>query len=163
MTAKLTPKQEAKNKGGRPSRFTTDLADSICRRLADGESLRNICAEDDMPNRETVRLWLRERPSFLANYARAREDQADSLWDEAVDKARHATDGASAACARVFLDATAKLAGKLAPKVYGEKLAIETTYHHDPSSLTDEELAEIVAGRRRERASETPGNKAGLH
>jgi hypothetical protein len=112
---------------GRPSLYSPELAELICHRLADGESLRAICASDDMPSRESVRRWLRDDADFVARYARARADQADALWDEAVDKAREATDSASAQCARVFLEATSKLAAKLAPKVYGDKLTAEVT------------------------------------
>jgi hypothetical protein len=39
---------------GRPSIFTPELSEEICRRLADGESLRNICARPEMPAARTV-------------------------------------------------------------------------------------------------------------
>jgi hypothetical protein len=38
---------------GRPSDYTQEIADLICERIADGESLRAICAGDDMPNKST--------------------------------------------------------------------------------------------------------------
>jgi hypothetical protein len=115
-------KGQGKPGAGRPSLYSPELAERICQRLADGESLRTICSCADMPSRESVRRWLRDDPDFVAMYARARADQADALWDEAIDKARDATDSASAQCARVFLEATAKLSAKLAPKVYGDKI-----------------------------------------
>src|ERR1700731_957177 len=54
--------------------------------------------------------------------ARARQEQAHALWDEAIDNIRFADTQLKVVRARVFLKATAKLAGKLAPKVYGDVL-----------------------------------------
>ena len=43
---------------GRPSSFTAKLGEVICARLADGRSLRSICADGDMPSATTVFRWL---------------------------------------------------------------------------------------------------------
>lgn len=54
-----TPSRELPNTAlGRPSSYCTELADEICERLACGESLRTICADDGMPHRTTVIRWL---------------------------------------------------------------------------------------------------------
>jgi hypothetical protein len=42
------------HKRGRPSHYSAEIADTICNRLAGGESLRAICANAGMPNRATV-------------------------------------------------------------------------------------------------------------
>lgn len=71
---------------GRPSIYTNELADSICRRLAAGESLRRICMEEDMPNADTVYQWvIEDRQGFSDKYARAREIQAEVMFDEILD------------------------------------------------------------------------------
>jgi hypothetical protein len=67
---------------GRPSSFTQDIAEVICTRIAEGESLRDICKDDDMPTRMTIYRWLQADPVFCDQYTRAREDQADTLADE---------------------------------------------------------------------------------
>src|SRR5277367_587457 len=69
---------------GRPSLFTTELGDEICNRIADGESLRAICAEVEMPDKATVFRWLSAEGNkdFRNQYIRAREAQADSLVDD---------------------------------------------------------------------------------
>src|SRR5271167_606819 len=69
---------------GRPSLFTTELGDEICNRIADGESLRAICEEADMPDKATVFRWLlgEQHKDFCKQYIRAREAQADSLVDD---------------------------------------------------------------------------------
>jgi disulfide oxidoreductase YuzD len=78
----------------RPTDFTPALGDRICDQLADGSSLRTICAAEDMPGKTTVFRWLaqaekRDAPEqlieFRDQYARAREAQADALADEIVN------------------------------------------------------------------------------
>jgi hypothetical protein len=67
-----------KNKGGRPPNPSTpQIKARICLEIAEGKSLRNICLADDMPASETVRVWLAIDAEFAAQYARAREEQAD--------------------------------------------------------------------------------------
>jgi hypothetical protein len=80
-----------------------------------------------MPTRQTVRNLIISHPAFFSQYGGARKYQADALWDEAMDNIRFADTPLKVARARVFLEATAKLAGKLAPKVYGEVLEEPTT------------------------------------
>lgn len=72
---------------GRPSDFTQEIVDAICDKIADGQSLRTICAADDMPARSTVFKWLADpaRSSFVDQYARAREAQAEALFEDILD------------------------------------------------------------------------------
>lgn len=73
-------------KGGRPTIYTEEMGDEICRRIADGESLRSICEDDHMPNRETVRLWLRDdsQDGFFGHFVRAKTLSADSFEERAL-------------------------------------------------------------------------------
>lgn len=70
---------------GRPSIFTKELADTICARLANGESLRTICYEKDMPDHSTVISWTLSNELFYNQYARAREIQAEVMFDEILE------------------------------------------------------------------------------
>ena len=70
---------------GRPSRFSDEILEEICRRLAGGESLRAICRGEAMPHLSTVLRWLPERPEFRDQYARAREQQAECFVDQIID------------------------------------------------------------------------------
>jgi len=65
----------------RPSTYTDVLADLICDRIADGESLRAICNDDAMPDRRTVLRWLAdpEHTTFATKHAHAREMQGDLM------------------------------------------------------------------------------------
>ncbi len=71
--------------GGRPSKYTQDLADEICEGLALGDSLRTVCKEDKMPSVKTVFNWMHTHPEFLQQYARAKEESADAMADEVLD------------------------------------------------------------------------------
>ena len=72
---------------GRPPLFTIELGDEICNRIADGKSLRAICDEGDMPDKATVFRWLsaEQHKDFRNQYARARDVQADVIFDEMLD------------------------------------------------------------------------------
>lgn len=127
---------------GRPPLYTVALGDAICERLADGESLRAICRDDDMPNRATVFRWLGDNPAFCDQYARAREEQAEALADEIVsiadendgraimsdgDEVAVVFDSTAVARNRLRVDARKWVASKLKPKKYGDKTTTELT------------------------------------
>ena len=73
----------------RPSKFTPELAVEICRRVADGRSLRSVCRDEDMPNADTVNEWRINRAEFSEQYARARERRAEVLADEITRSPSH--------------------------------------------------------------------------
>lgn len=131
---------------GRPSSFTQEIGDNICHRIASGESLRGICRDDDMPAASTVFNWLSGsseavRP-FVEQYARARSIQADALVDEileisddatndwmvregnAAEGSVYALNGEHVQRSRLRVDSRKWFASKVAPKKYGDKLAI---------------------------------------
>lgn len=124
---------------GRPSSFTQEIADRICEELAQGTSLRTICKTEAMPPMGTVFRWLADDryASFREQYARAREVQADTLFDEILqiaddglndtykdDEGKVRVDQDVIARSRLRVDARKWMAGKLRPKVYGDKLEL---------------------------------------
>ena len=124
----------------RASTFTPEMADAICERIADGESLRAICSGEDMPDKATVLRWLAAQEVFRDQYARAREAQADSLFDDILAIADDATNdwmerrgedsagwllnGDHVQRSRLRIEARKWMAGKLRPKKYGDKLEL---------------------------------------
>lgn len=142
MTAKKQA-QTQKRKRGRPSGFTQALADRICTRIMEGQSLRTICKAQGMPALSSVFKWLNENPAFSDQYARAREVQADLLADDTVDIADTEQDPQKA---RVRIDArkwkAGQMSGKWSSRTVTEHRGAVGTY--DASRLkdaTDEELA----------------------
>ena len=123
---------------GRLSRYSAELADAICDRLASGESLRAICRPEGMPSERSVRRWANDDPSgFGARYAAARDEQAHALCDEIIDTARNETD---AHIGRMRVDALKWVAARILPKMYGDRQAIE---HSGGATL--EQLVEAAA------------------
>ena len=87
IVADVTGKPQTKGEVtiGRPSIYTQELSNTICTRLGLGESLRKICKDEDMPCLSSVMSWLSTKPAFLEQYARAREIQAETQFDEMID------------------------------------------------------------------------------
>ena len=131
---------------GRPSEYSDVIVDRICDALADARSLRSICCEPDMPAQSTVFRWLADEryAAFRERYARAREAQADAIFDEMLDIAddgtndwmeRRREDGSvdevlnheHISRSKLRVDARKWMAGKLAPKKYGEKLDLTSS------------------------------------
>jgi hypothetical protein len=106
----------------RPSTYSPELAAEICGRLANGEPLAKICREEAMPAPSSVYLWLTQHKDFSDMYARAREDQADTMADEIVRIADEAEDPAKG---RLQVDARKWVAAKLKPRKYGDKVTNE--------------------------------------
>lgn len=121
---------------GRPSTYSKAIIEEICARIMEGEGLRSICADDHMPNRDTVFRWLQIHKEFSDQYAQARDIQADTyaeMMTEIADEnpkvempSKHGyytiTDGAGIQRNRLRWDNLKWHASKLAPKKYGEKL-----------------------------------------
>lgn len=127
---------------GRPTSYSLEIAARICERLADGESLKAMCDDEDMPSRTSVFKWLGLHKEFADMYARAREEQADAIFDEVLNIAddarndwmeKHDEDGSNIGWrengeairrSQLRIDARKWMAGKLRPKKYGDKLEL---------------------------------------
>jgi hypothetical protein len=127
---------------GRPSTYDPNKAMEICTRIALGQSLSSICKQDGFPCEATVMKWFNDNPPFVKSYARARELQADSLFDSIIDIAddtsrdiitlppeegeegngKTVLNPVAVSRAKVRIDARFRLCGKLNPKKYGDKL-----------------------------------------
>jgi hypothetical protein len=117
-------------------RYSEELADRICERLIEGESLRTICADENMPSRATVLRWLADNPEFEAKCARARAIQADALAEDIQDVADSGNpDDVQRAKLRVSV--MQWRAAKLAPKKYGDKVALTGGGEGDAPIKTD--------------------------
>jgi hypothetical protein len=115
---------------GRPKLpFDQDVADQICEAIASGSGLVPFLkANPHLPTYSTVMRWAREVPSFLEEYARARDDSADLDADRVADVAKRVEEGLiDPNAARVAIDAYKWSAGKRKPKRYGEKVEIAST------------------------------------
>ena len=132
-------------KPGRPTDYRQETADLICERIADGESLRDICKADEMPARSVVFRWLSIHREFADQYARAREAQADAISDDMLaiaddgqndwmerngegdENAGWRLNGEHIQRSRLRIDSRKWMASKLAPKKYGDRQSVDHT------------------------------------
>lgn len=123
--AKTTSTPPKKKKTGRPSAYSEALATEICERLANKESMRQICLDPRMPHRTTVQEWIARDPAFATRCARAREEQADYIVEDCASiEDRTIAGEINPAAARAVLASKQWRAAKLAPKKYGDKLQL---------------------------------------
>jgi len=119
-----------------------EVISTICTRLVEGESLRAICRDEEMPAISTVMLWLTQDEILSEQYARAKAEQADTLFQETLEIADTA-DNETVNLARLRIDTRKWMAGKMRPKVYGDRLAVGGDKDMDP--IKTEQTGEGVA------------------
>jgi hypothetical protein len=121
--------REAVNRarGRRMTTYDPAVADAICLRLIEGQSLRGICSDPAMPCVWTVYEWLKTQPAFAHAMGVARELQADRLTDLGWEIARSITPQ-NARAVRVQLTQLRWWVGKLSPWKYGPRKP------HDPAA-----------------------------
>jgi hypothetical protein len=116
--------------------YTPELRDAICEAIATTpRGLDYICKNSpDFPCAATVHKMLNEHEDFLESYLRARERQADLIFDECLEIADDSgadayvdpktnevkVEGEVIQRAKLRVDTRMRMAGKLAPKKYGE-------------------------------------------
>jgi hypothetical protein len=140
MTKKKAEEDKLK-RGRKPMEFDEEIADKILDQLANGTSLRAICLQDDMPDGFIVRKWLARNPDFARQYAYARDEQADSLFDETIFIADNLPEDATSEqiqAARLQIDTRKWMAGKIRPKKYGDSTKLDA--QGEVQSLTMQQI-----------------------
>ena len=136
----------APKKTGRPSKYTPELATEICRRLSDGEPLRQICRDGHMPAWRTVYDWQYKDDGagaagvgLSAAIARAREVGYDAIAEEALiiadtpvmgqkqvmgDDKTYTTVEDMLGHRKLQIETRLKLLAKWNPKKYGDRVQL---------------------------------------
>lgn len=121
--------------------------------------MREVCRSDEMPGEATVYRWLAEHEDFREKYVRAREAQADAIFEEILEIAddgtndwteRQNSDGSSytvvdhehVSRSKLRVDARKWMASKLAPKKYGDRIHTE----HSGSVGIEQIMADLDGG-----------------
>ena len=130
---------------------TQEIFDHICDMIASGKSLREAARSEGIPE-STIRYQIVNDPDMTARYTRAREAQGDAHFDSVVEIADEVRRGdMDPQAARVAIDALKWTAGRMRPKVYGDKLAIggaddlPPVRTIDATRLSDDALRQIMA------------------
>ena len=113
---------------------------AVCERIAAGESMREICAGDDMPDRTQINRWMAADPALRQQYldaCRARTfHYAEEIIDIADDSSQDATvdkDGNEqlnaefVARAKVRIDARKWIMARMNRVDFGDKVTQEVT------------------------------------
>ena len=143
---------------------TPEIHEEICDRIVNGQAITAICKLEHMPHLELVYKWSSDpdHPMF-ARYERAVRIRAERWVDEILAIADDTTNdlivdemgsiigsnNANIQRARLRVDTRKWLAGKFAPKVYGDKMDINnnSTVNNQTLNLsvrTDEDLDAIL-------------------
>ena len=138
---------------GRPSSYTSLIAESICEQIALGRSVIQISNDPDYPSEATIYNWLNAFPEFLEKYTRARELQAEHYASEIIaladtpvearkvvikaDGSEEITLGDSVERSKLQIEARKWIAMKLLPKKYGEKLDLNHSGAIDIAGAVD--------------------------
>jgi hypothetical protein len=114
--------------------FSQQIADSVCERLAAGDSLRKAC-EGLGTTHSTVLEWVKTNAVFADQYAHAREVGYALLADELIqiaddgqndsytgDDGNVRTNQDVIARSRLRVDTRKWMLSKMLPKVYGDKV-----------------------------------------
>lgn len=115
-------------KTGRPagsgSKYSEDVAQEICHRIAEGETLQQICRDINQPAR-TVYDWQDDHPEFATNIARARRFGHDEIAARARETARGRGDSTQDVQRdKLIIETDLKLLAKWDPR-YSDKIAME--------------------------------------
>ena len=155
---------------GRPEIYSPEIAVKICTEISTStKSLRTICKGNNMPSVATVLKWLRDdTDGFLAQYTRAKEEQADYLVEEMIDIS---DDGRNdtietdrgplenkewTSRSKLRVETRKWIASKLKPKKYSERVDITTDGDKlsTGTQLTSDQFAELI---RQINANSNPG------
>lgn len=134
----------------RPSPYDKQALAAVCDRLAAGENIRKICADETMPAVATLYEAMFRDEAIRNEIARAREAQQDAIIDEIITMADKATvEDHQVVKLRIW--ARQWQAAKLAPKKYGEAVRVDGTVN---VAFTD--IVAQAAALRRNGGGEAP-------
>lgn len=126
--------------------YSPEVVAELLDRIADGASLRTVCAQDDMPSRQSWRRWMREHPELRDQYAHARADRASARADEIVEIADD--EDIPVESRKVRIDARKWEASKLDRPTYGDRQQVE----HSGSLSLGDAIARTAARRAAEQS-----------
>ena len=141
----------AAKKIGRPSLYTPELGEEICRILSTSDDpIGDLCDKySHWPSVNAVYEWRVMRKDFGEMYARAKANQIECLVDRAQKLSRSrdykyenergeiVTDSSYVPANRLEIDTIKWFACKLAPKIYGDKIQQDITVKTHEESIKD--------------------------
>jgi hypothetical protein len=123
---------------GRPTTYTPEKAEEICKLVATCVPIHKIAEREGMPAERTIYQWLEKNKDFAQDYTRAREAQSDRHVAETFEIADDAQQKmASVEHARLRVQVRQWAAERMAPKKYGARVRTELTTPEGPIQVAD--------------------------
>lgn len=127
--------------------ITPEIYNRICERIADGESLRAVCRDPQMPDKSTFFRYMRENPLVRDQYTRATDQRCVTLAEDAIDisddgsndwmaendpeNPGYRLNGEHVQRSKLRVETRKWFLSKLQPKVYGDKSSVELSGNID--------------------------------
>lgn len=139
----------------------TEIMSLICKRIAEGESLRAVLRSSGMPSRGVFFEWITSSEQRANQYARATEIRAEQIFEEMLEIADTEKEttvitekdaGASISKRdhvnhrKLQIDTRKWVLSRMMPKKYGDKIDITSSGDKINSNITvlDETQADVV-------------------
>ena len=119
-----------------------DAAAMVFSAVAGGKSLRTACKQPGAPDLVTLLEWCEKDENLAQQYRRARAANAECMASQVLDTAINAQ-SETAYLAKVQIAAFQWLAGKMAPKVYGDKLEVDVSHKITLESLITDAFKQL--------------------
>ncbi len=147
----------------KPCTYTQEAADEICRRIAEGEPLRQICRDESMPAWPVVYAWIKKYPEFAGDMECARQIGFDAIAEDALIIADTTEEGVRTESGKdgvkevredmlghrkLRIETRLKLLAKWHPQKYGEKIDLNHGGQKDNPvkavSMTPDEFRKVA-------------------
>lgn len=127
---------------GRPSKYSIELANSICEQISQGKSLSIVCKGEGMPSPATVFSWLNKYSDFSENYARACVERSEAMMEEMfaiIDDSSNdwmtingmrVVNRENVERSKARVDLRKWYLSKMKPKKYGDQISIDGEIRH---------------------------------
>lgn len=103
----------------RPTIYSEELAEKICERIAEGESVRSIALDGEMPNASTIHRWvIQDEQGFCKQYEEAKQIGLEVRAEE-LEKIAETMEDLQRA--KLVVDTKKWNMSKIAPKRFGDK------------------------------------------
>lgn len=135
------------------------IFEKICLRIIEGEAVRTILLQDDMPAMETFWRWMKEDEELSKQYARAKELFAEGMFEDIIlisdgtdddvlidEEGKEQINHNVIQRDRLRSDNRKWVLSKLNPKKYGDKIDLTTDgeklntpiLNNDPLNVSDD-------------------------
>ena len=84
IAARRAAREAARRAPGRPTSYSLEIAEEVCARVADGESLLEMSHDPGLPSPQSLHSWMKQHAEFDAMYQAACEVRAELIADEVV-------------------------------------------------------------------------------